>query len=149
MELVLNATLITQMIRKVQKLVSSDALADTNNVNDTVRKCKFKLRSLKKLGGVVSEDQRKRLVERVILSRLHQHLDVVSMGRKADLEALQRVQNQAMLWIGGEGRRAFRIDVSLEKLGWLDIGQIAAKSSIMAALKVIHSSGSMHYATIL
>ena len=27
MELVLNATLITQMIRKVQKLVSSDALA--------------------------------------------------------------------------------------------------------------------------
>ena len=71
------------------------------------------------------------------------------MGRKADLEALQRVQNQAMLWIGGEGRRAFRIDVSLEKLGWLDIGQIAAKSSIMAALKVIHSSGSMHYATIL
>ena len=53
MELVLNATLITQMIRKVQKLVSSDALADTNNVNDTVRKCKFKLRSLKKLGGVV------------------------------------------------------------------------------------------------
>ena len=149
MELVLNTTLITQMIRKVQKLVSSDALADTNNVNDTVRKCKFKLRSLKKLGGVVSEDQRKRLVERVILSRLHQHLDVVSMGRKADLEALQRVQNQAMLWIGGEGRRAFRIDVSLEKLGWLDIGQIAAKSSIMAALKVIHSSGSMHYATIL
>ena len=142
MELVLNTTLITQMIRKVQKLVSSDALADTNNVNDTVMKCKFKLRSLKKLGGVVSEDQRKRLVERVILSRLHQHLDVVSMGRKADLEALQRVQNQAMLWIGGEGRRAFRIDVSLEKLGWLDIGQIAAKSSIMAALKVIHS-GSM------
>ena len=79
------------MIRKVKKLVSSDALADTNNVNDTVRTCKFKLRSLKKLGGVVSEDQRKRLVERVILSRLHQHLDVVSMGRKADLEALQRV----------------------------------------------------------
>ena len=131
------------MIRKVKKLVSSDALADT------VMKCKFKLRSLKKLGGVVSEDQRKRLVEGVILSRLHQHLDVVSMGRKADLEALQRVQNQAMLWIGGEGRRAFRIDVSLEKLGWLDIGQIAAKSSIMASLKVIHSSGSMHYATIL
>ena len=91
MELVLNTTLITQMIRKVQKLVSSDALADTNNVNDTVRKCKFKLRSLKKLGGVVSEAQRKRLVERVILSRLYQHLDVVSMGRTADLEALQRV----------------------------------------------------------
>ena len=54
----------------------------TDHVNDTVRKCKFKLRSLEKLGGVVTEDQRKRLVEGVILSRLHQHLEVVSMGRK-------------------------------------------------------------------
>ena len=64
------------------------------------------------------------------------------MGRKVGLEALQRVQNRAMLWIGGEGRRAFRIETSLERLGWLDIGQIAAKASILAALKVIHS-GSM------
>ena len=58
------------------------------------------------------------------------------MGRKADLEALQRVQNIAMLWIGGEGRRAFRINKSLDRLGWLDIGQIAAKASILAELKV-------------
>ena len=57
-------------------------------------------------------------------------LHFVSMGRKADMEALQRVQNQAMMWIGGEGRRAFRINTSLEKLGWLDIGQTAAKASI-------------------
>ena len=139
MELVLNTTLITTMIRKVQKLVSSDALADTNNVNDTVMKCKFKLRSLKKLGGVMTEDQRKNLVEGVILSRLHQHLEVVTMGRKVDIEALQRVQNQAMMWIGGEGRRAFRIDRSLDRLGWLDIGQTAAKASILNALKVIQS----------
>ena len=108
-------------------------------MNDTVRKCKFKLRSLKKLGGVVTEDQRKNLVEGVILSRLHQHLEVVSMGRKVDIEALQRVQNQAMMWIGGEGRRAFRIERSLDRLGWLDIGQTAAKASILSALKVIHS----------
>ena len=102
----------------------------------------YSLRSLKKLGGVVTEDQRKRLVEGVILSRLHQHLEVVRMGRKVGLEALQRVQNIAMLWIGGERRRAFRIETLLERLGWLDIGQIAAKASILAALKVIHS-GSM------
>ena len=66
-------------------------------------------------------------------------LHFVSMGRKADMEALQRVQNQAMMWIGGEGRRAFRINTSLEKLGWLDIGQTAAKASILTALKVIQS----------
>ena len=61
------------------------------------------------------------------------------MGRKADIEALQRVQNQAMMWIGGEGRRAFRVDKSLERFGWLDIGQTAAKATILSALKVIHS----------
>ena len=61
------------------------------------------------------------------------------MGRKVDIEALQRVQNQAMMWIGGEGRRAFRIERSLDRLGWLDIGQTAAKASILNALKVIHS----------
>jgi hypothetical protein len=101
--------------------------------------CKFKLRSLKKLGGVVTEDQRKKLVEGVVLSRLHQHLEVVSMGRKVDIDALQRVQNQAMMWIGGEGRRAFRIARSLDRLGWLDIGQTAAKATILSALKVIKS----------
>ena len=45
-----------------------------------------------------------------------------------------------MLWVGGEGRRAFRIDKSLEKLGWLDLGQVAAKASILTAMKVIHSN---------
>ena len=45
------------------------------------------------------------------------------MGRKVDLEALQRVQNMAMLWIGGEDRRAFRIDAALDRIGWLDIGE--------------------------
>ena len=81
----------------------------------------------------------KKLVEGVILSRLHQHLEVVSMGRRVDIEALQRVENQAMMWIGGEGRRAFRIDRSLDRLGWLDIGQTAAKAYILNALKVIQS----------
>ena len=61
------------------------------------------------------------------------------MGRRVDIEALQRVQNQAMMWIGGEGRRAFRIYRSLDRLGWLDIGQTAAKTSILNALKVIKS----------
>ena len=99
----------TEEKKKSLGLIISQNMNWTDHVNETVRKCKFKLRSLKKLGGVVTEDQRKKLVEGVVLSRLHQHLEVVSMGRKVDVEALQRVQNQAMLWIGGEGRRAFRI----------------------------------------
>ena len=128
--------------KKSLGLIISQNMNWTDHVNETVRKCKFKIRSLKKLRGVVTEDQRKKLVEGVVLSRLHQHLEVISMGRKADVEALQRVQNQAMMWIGGEGRRAFRITRSLDRLGWLDIGQTAAKATILSALKVI-KSGSM------
>ena len=74
-------------------LIISQNMNWTDHVNETVRKCKFKIRSLKKLRGVVTEDQRKKLAEGVVLSRLHQHLEVVSMGRKVDVEALQRVQN--------------------------------------------------------
>ena len=33
---------------------------------------------------------------------------------------------------------SFRIDTSQERLCWLDVGQVAAKASILAALKVIH-----------
>ena len=55
------------------------------------------------------------------------------MGRKVDTTTI------AMMWIGGEGRRAFRIERSLDRLGWLDIGQTAAKATILSALKVIHS----------
>ena len=54
----------------------------TDQVNNTIRKCKYNLRSLKKLKGVVHRGQRKKLAEGVILSRLHQHLEIVSMGRK-------------------------------------------------------------------
>ena len=134
--------IVTEEKKRSLGLIISQNMNWTDHVNETVRKCKFKIRSLKKLGGVVTEDQRKKLVEGVVLSRLHQHLEVVSMGRKVDVEALQRVQNQAMQWIGGEGRRAFRIVRSLDRLGWLDIGQTAAKATILSALKVI-KSGSM------
>ena len=73
------------------------------------------------------------------MSRLYQHLKVVSTGGKVDLdlEAMQRVQNAAMMWIGGEGKRVFRITKSEERLGWLNMGQLAAKATIMAALKII------------
>ena len=82
--------------------------------------------------------QRKKLAEGVILSRLHQHLEIVSMGRKVDLEALQRMQNAAMMWVGGEGRRAFRVEKAKEKTGWLDVGQVAAKATILQAMKVVY-----------
>merc|ERR1712212_355176 len=39
---------------------------------------------------------------------------------------------------GGEGRRAFRVEKSKEQTGWLDIGQVAAKATILQAMKVMY-----------
>ena len=127
-----------ETMKKSLGLIISENMNWTDQVNDTVRKCKFKLRSLKKLKGVVNKGQRKKLAEGVILSRLHQHLEIVSTGRRLDLDALQRVQNAAMMWVGGEGRRAFRVEKSKEQTGWLDIGQVAAKATILQAMKVMY-----------
>ena len=76
----------------------------------------------------------------VIPSRQYQHLEVISIGRRVVLDGLQRMQNATMLWVGGEGRKTFRINDSQERLGWLDIGQVAAKASILAPLKVIQET---------
>ena len=43
-----------------------------------------------------------------------------------------------MMWVGGEGRRAFRVEKSKEQTGWLDIGQVAAKATILQAMKVMY-----------
>ena len=59
----------TEERKKSLGLIVSQNMNWTDHVNDTVKKCKFKLRSLKKLGGVVTEDQRKKLIEGVILKQ--------------------------------------------------------------------------------
>ena len=43
-----------------------------------------------------------------------------------------------MRWVTGEGMRAFRTERSLRNLNWLDVGQAAAKATILAAMKVAH-----------
>ena len=91
-----------------------------------------------RLRGVATMEQRKTLAEGVILSRLNQHLEVVSMGRRVDLAKLQSMQNRTMRWVTGEGMRAFRTERSLRNLNWLDVGQSAAKATILAAMKVAH-----------
>ena len=119
-------------------LIISEDMNWTDEVETRIAKCSLKLRSLMRLKGVVNQDQRKTLAQGVIMSRLHQHLEVVSMGRRVDLAALQRMQNRTMRWIRGEGMRAFRTEAALESLGWLDVGQTAAKATIITAMKVMY-----------
>ena len=111
-------------------LVISEDMNWTDEVEARLAKCSLKLRSLMRLKGIASQEQRKTLAQGVIMSRLHQHLEVVSMGRRVDLAALQRMQNKTMRWIRGEGMRAFRVESALESLGWLDVGQTAAKAIV-------------------
>ena len=132
-----------EMIKPTNKakslgLIISEDMNWTDEVDSRVTKCSHKLRSLMRLRGVATMEQRKTLAEGVILSRLNQHLEVVSMGRRADLAKLQRMQNRTMRWVTGEGMRAFRTERSLKNLNWLDVGQAAAKATILAAMKVAH-----------
>ena len=119
-------------------LVISEDMNWTDEVEARLAKCSHKLRSLMRLKGIASQEQKKTLAQGVIMSRLQQHLEVISMGRRVDLTALQRMQNKTMRWIRGEGMRAFRAEDALEGLGWLDIGQHAAKATIITALKVLY-----------
>ena len=112
-------------MKKSLGLIISENMNWTDQVNDTLKEVRVQVEVTNKT------DQRKKLAEGVILSRLHQHLEIVSMGRKVDLEALQRMQNAAMMWVGGEGRRAFRVEKTKEQTGWLDVGQVAAKATIL------------------
>ena len=68
-------------------LVISEDMNWTEEVEARLAKCSHKLRSLMRLKGIASQDQRKTLAQGVIMSRLHQHLEVISMGRRVDLEA--------------------------------------------------------------
>ena len=84
-------------------------------LRDEVRPYDFPiLPLLKKLKGVVKKEQREKLAEVAILSRLQQHLEVISMGRKGDNDV---------------GRRR-GVEKAKEQTGWLDVGQVAAKATI-------------------
>ena len=41
-----------------------------------------------------------------------------------------------MIWWGGDGSRAFRTGAASDRTGWLDVGQVAEKATIMSAMKV-------------
>ena len=106
-------TLAGEVIRPKNKakslgLIISEDMNWTDEVDNRVARCSHKLRSLMRLRGAATLEQRKTLAEGVIMSRLNQHLEVISMGKRVDLSKLQRMQNRTMRWVTGEGMRAFR-----------------------------------------
>ena len=81
-------TIETKSKAKSLGLLLSEDMNWTDEVESRLAKCSHKLRSLMRLKGIASQAQRKSLAQGVIMSRLHQHLEVISMGRRGDLTDL-------------------------------------------------------------
>ena len=67
------------------------------------------------------------------MSRLNYCLEVVSQGRKSDLERLQCVQSKAARWVLQTRRQDWSLTGGLKKLRWLYMAQHAAYASIKTA----------------
>ena len=80
-------------------LTITDDLTWRDQVNKTVKSCNSKQSGLWKCTALLRQDQRKTKAEGVILSRICYCLEVVSQGRKSDLEHLQSVQSKAARWV--------------------------------------------------
>ena len=118
-------------------LILSNDLTWQNQVDKVVKSCSSKLSGLWKCTGLLRKDQRKVKAEGIILSRLNYCLEVVSQGRKSDLERLQSVQSKAARWVLQTRRKDWSLTGGLRKLGWLSMAQQAAYDSIKTALRTL------------
>ena len=79
-------------------LVSND-LSWRHQVDKVVKSCNEKQNGLWKCTSILTKEQRKRKAEGIILSRLNYCIELVSQGRKEDLERLQSTQSKAARWV--------------------------------------------------
>ena len=107
-------------------LVSSD-LTWRDQVEKTVKSCQEYL----------NKYQRKMKAEGIIISRLRYCLEVVSTGRKVELEKLQGVQSAAARWVLQTRRRDWSLSGGLKKLAWLSVAQLAVYASLKLAIKIL------------
>ena len=64
-------------------------------------------------------------------------IELVSQGRKEDLERLQSTQSKAARWVLQTRKRDWSLRGGLKKLGWLSMAQQAAYVSLVTAMKVL------------
>ena len=121
-------------------LIISNDLTWRNQVDKVVKSCNSKQSGLWKCTHLFRKDQRKTKAEGVIFSRLNYCIEVVSQGRKVDLERLQSVQTKSARWVIQTRLQVWSLRGGLKKLGWLSMAQQAAYVSIKTALKVLQDS---------
>ena len=125
-------------VGKALGILVSDDLMWKDQVNKVVKSCQEKLRGLWKCTEFLKQQQRKVKAEGVIMSRLTYCLEVVSCGRKAELEKMQGVQSAAARWVLQTRKRDWSLSGGLRKLGWLSLAQLAVYASLKLAVRVIN-----------
>ena len=118
-------------------MIITNDLTWRDQVDKTVKSCNSKQSGLWKCTSLLRQDQRKAKAEGVILSRIGYCLEVVSQGRKTDLERLQSVQSKAARWVLQVRKQDWSLRGGLRKLEWLSMAQQAVYNSIKLAMKVI------------
>ena len=83
--------------------------------------------------------------EGIILSRLTYCLEVVSSGRKVELEKLQGVQGAAARWVLQTRKKDWSLSGGLKKLGWLSLAQLAVYASLKLAVRVMRDKNQRGY----
>ena len=108
-----------------------------DQINKVVKSCQEKMRGLWKCTEFLKQNQRKVKAEGVIMSRLTYCLEVVSCGRKAELEKMQGMQSAAARWVLQTRKRDWSLSGGLRKLGWLSLAQLAVFASLKLAVRVL------------
>ena len=121
-------------------LIITNDLTWRDQVNKVLKSCNAKQSGLWKCTALLRQDQRKIKAEGVILSRLGYCLEVISQGRKTDLERLQSVQSKAARWVLQTRKQDWSLTGGLRKLGWLSMAQQSAYMSIKLAMQIIKDS---------
>ena len=84
--------------RKCLGLIITDDLTWRDEVDKVVKSCNTKQTGLWKCTALLRQDQRKVKAEGVKLSRLGYYLELISQGRKTDMEKVQSVQSKEARW---------------------------------------------------
>ena len=111
-----------------------------HQVEKVVKSCNSKQNGLWKCTSILNKGQRKSKAEGIILLRLNYCIELISQGRKADLERLQSVQSKAARWVLQTRKVDWSLRGGLKKLGWMSMAQQAAYVSIKTSMKILHKS---------
>ena len=106
-------------------------------VNETVEKCSTRLNGLYKINREVGREEKKKLAEGIIVSKLRYAIEVTSSGSESSLNRLQSMQSKTARFILGTPRKEWSRSQGFEELGWLSMAQIAVESSLRMLFKVL------------